>query len=87
MFTITLGNRTFTCTEQTSIIDACKLQFVKIPYGCCRGGCGMCKVKVVDGEYTLGTVSKDALSDDEREQGYVLACKTCPSSNLTIQVK
>ncbi|MFX3624296.1 MAG: 2Fe-2S iron-sulfur cluster-binding protein [Ectobacillus sp.] len=87
MFTILLNNREFACDNKTSLIDACKTQFVKIPYGCCRGGCGMCKVKVVEGEYTMGPVSKGALTEEERQQGYVLACKTNPSSNLVIEIK
>ena len=50
-----------------------------------RGGCGMCKVKVLNGEYDQELVrSHDALSDEELANGYALACYMTPKSDLEI---
>ena len=45
----------------------------------------MCKVKVLDGEYEQEIIrSHDALSDEELENGYALACCMTPASDLEI---
>jgi ferredoxin len=47
----------------------------------------MCKIKVLDGEFLMGTSSKAVLPDQEREKNYSLACKTYPLSDLKISLK
>ena len=52
--------------ENVTPLRAARDRFIPIPTGCIRGGCGMCKVKVLDGEYDQELVrSHDALSDEE----------------------
>ena len=58
---------------------------VKVPYACVGGGCGYCKVKVIDGQYVMDKYAKSALSDEEVENGYVLLCKTHPLSDLQLE--
>jgi CDP-4-dehydro-6-deoxyglucose reductase len=82
IYQINIGGKVFSCGENMDLLKAAKSQQVKIPYGCANGGCGMCKVKIKEGEYKIGLCSKGALSDEERRQGYVLACKTYPLSHL-----
>jgi len=53
--------------------------------GCRRGGCGICKIKVVSGKATLGLCSAAELTAEEREQGMALACKAYPESDLVIE--
>lgn len=74
------------CTNKESLLNLAKKQFVKIPYGCANGGCGMCKVKIIEGEYELQLCSKGALSDVERKQGFVLSCKTHLKTDLIISL-
>ncbi|MBA4538019.1 2Fe-2S iron-sulfur cluster binding domain-containing protein [Bacillus aquiflavi] len=59
---------------------------IKVPFACRGGGCGLCKVKVVKGNYELGPSSKAVLTDRERKEGYVLACKTYPLSEMEIEL-
>ena len=64
---------------------AARDQFIPIPTGCIRGGCGMCKVKVLNGDYDQELVrSQDALSDEELANGYALACCMTAKSDLEI---
>jgi len=73
-----------TCGENETLLDAANRQGVKIPYGCKGGGCGMCKVKIEEGEYFSKKMSMAALPESERELHYTLACKTYPRSNVSM---
>lgn len=57
-----------------------------IKVGCKGGGCGVCKVKIVAGEYATKVMSKAHVSDAEAQQGYALACRVLPITDLTIEV-
>ena len=75
----------YTCSEMVSPLQAARDQFIPIPTGCKRGGCGMCKVKVLEGEFNQELLrSHDALSDAELEAGYALACCMVPKSDMNI---
>lgn len=86
MYKVTINGETIHCSGDSSVLDAARNNFVKLPYGCCSGGCGMCKIKIMAGKYELGLSSRAVLSDSEREKGYALACKTYPLSELTVKV-
>ncbi|WP_338450094.1 2Fe-2S iron-sulfur cluster binding domain-containing protein [Niallia oryzisoli] len=89
MYKVTLKARgqqfEYDCPLNVTPLRAARDQFIPIPTGCQRGGCGMCKVKVLDGEYEQELVrSHDALSDEELADGYALACYMTPKSDLEI---
>ena len=59
---------------------------LKLNYGCGNGSCGMCKVRVTAGEVARTMATDYPLSENEKSQGYVLACAhTAASSELTIE--
>jgi len=50
-----------------------------IPAGCINGGCGVCKVRIIEGQVReLGPISRKHVSVEEQAQGYVLACRVAP---------
>lgn len=49
-----------------------------------KGSCGKCKVKIISGEYY--TEKSQFISFEEQKQNVVLACKTYPLSDLTVEV-
>ncbi len=53
-----------------------------IPYSCRGGMCGCCKVKLEKGN--VEQLADDGLTDDERAQGYILACSCIPKTDLII---
>lgn len=57
-----------------------------IPVGCRGGGCGVCRVRVLDGRYTTGVMSAACVTPEEKEQGVALACKLFAESDLSLQV-
>ncbi|WP_350339234.1 2Fe-2S iron-sulfur cluster binding domain-containing protein [Zhongshania sp. BJYM1] len=56
-----------------------------ITAGCYSGGCGVCKIQVLSGRYATGVMSKVHVTDAEKKDGYCLACKTMPESDLIIR--
>lgn len=57
-----------------------------VKVGCKGGGCGVCKVHIIAGEFTSKVMSKAHVSNVDVEQGIVLACRVFPKSDLTIKV-
>ena len=75
----------YDCAPDTTPLRAARDLFIPIPTGCQRGGCGMCKVKVQSGEYEQELVrSHDALSDEELNNGFALACCMTAKSDLDL---
>jgi CDP-4-dehydro-6-deoxyglucose reductase len=59
---------------------------LKLNYGCGNGTCGMCKVRVIDGQVARTMATDYPLSEPEKAQGYVLACAhTAASAELTLE--
>lgn len=70
-------------TGQT-VLDAAVAHGVPYPYGCQSGNCGACKSRLYRGEVELSPYSSYALTDEERAQGLVLACRTVPWSDAEL---
>mgnify|MGYP001589863247 CR=1 FL=1 len=80
-------NDSFPCSEGGDVLRAMEcLGRRGIPVGCRGGGCGVCKVQVLDGRYHTGTMSRACVTADEEARGYALACKVIPDSDLTLRV-
>ncbi|MGI9284386.1 MAG: 2Fe-2S iron-sulfur cluster-binding protein [Pseudomonadales bacterium] len=58
-----------------------------IPVGCRGGGCGMCKIRIVVGDFITGKMSKKHIPESEERQGYTLACRSFPRSDLIFDVE
>ncbi len=58
-----------------------------IPVGCRGGGCGVCKVRVLRGQYRTEKMSRACVSAEEQRQGYALACRLyADEGDLHLQV-
>jgi len=58
-----------------------------IPVGCVNGGCGVCKVRVVEGRVrALGPISRAHVSAEEEAHGYTLACRVSPITAVQLEV-
>lgn len=56
-----------------------------IRIGCKGGGCGVCKVRILSGKYHTKIMSKAHIDETEAAQGYALACRVLPLTDLTIE--
>ncbi|WP_020656192.1 2Fe-2S iron-sulfur cluster-binding protein [Massilia niastensis] len=57
-----------------------------IPVGCLNGGCGICKVHIVSGEYECGAMSRAHVAEEDICHGVVLACRARPRSDVQLKV-
>jgi ferredoxin len=56
-----------------------------IRVGCRGGGCGLCKIRVLEGAYQTRRMSSLHITDEEKAAGFALACRVVPSSDLSIE--
>ena len=78
----------YACTEEESLLRGMlRLGRRGIPVGCVNGGCGVCKVRIVEGSVrALGPVSRAHVSADEEACGYTLACRVAPTAAVRLEV-
>ncbi len=73
------------CPRGTSVLRAMVAAGLRhLPVGCRSGGCGVCRIRVEHGEYTLGRMSATQVDDTAAAQGVALACQLFPTSDLRI---
>lgn len=89
MYKVTLNARgkqfEYNSAPGQSPLEAARNEFIPFPTGCQRGGCGMCKVKVLNGDYEQELVrSQAALSDEELDNSFALGCCMTPKSDLDL---
>ncbi|MDN5873923.1 MAG: 2Fe-2S iron-sulfur cluster-binding protein [Sinobacteraceae bacterium] len=80
-------NDVFSCAEDVDVLHAMMALGRKgIPVGCRGGGCGVCKVRVLSGEYSTGRMSRARVTEEEEKQGFALACKLYAQGDLRLEV-
>ena len=86
-FQVTIDNtgESFSCRGDAHILEAMEKAMCRgIPVGCRNGGCGACKIRVTGGQYTTRKMNRAVVSKGDEANGYVLACKTYPKSDMTV---
>ncbi|MCA8908803.1 MAG: 2Fe-2S iron-sulfur cluster binding domain-containing protein [Rhodospirillaceae bacterium] len=85
--TVAETGESYLCSPHSHLLGAMVALGRKgIPSGCHGGGCGVCKVRVVAGDYSTLPMSRAHISPDEEQQGIVLACRTFPLADLRLEV-
>jgi benzoate/toluate 1,2-dioxygenase reductase subunit len=59
---------------------------INIPLDCADGACGTCKCKMRSGNFDAGDYIEEALSDEEFDAGFALACQVRPKSDLVVDI-
>ena len=73
------------CKEDQNVLQALERQSnSRFMVGCRFGGCGFCRVKVLEGTYTQLPMSATYVPPTDLEQGIVLACRIFPTSDLKL---
>lgn len=79
-------DQSFKCAEdQVLLIAMERLNANAINVGCRGGGCGVCKIRILHGDYECKQMSKAHISEAEQQQGFVLACRVFPRTDLEIE--
>ena len=84
--TVRPSGHQFTVEGRDTLLQAGLRAGLKLNYGCGNGTCGMCKVRVIEGEVARVQPFDYPLSEAEKAQGYTLLCAhTAASSELTLE--
>jgi ferredoxin len=77
----------FDCLESEFVLAAMvKNRRGPIRFGCFGGGCGICKMKIVSGDFQVEKkMSRAHISAEEEQDGIVLLCCVKPLSDLVLE--
>ena len=67
-----------------TILEAAIGQGVPYPHGCRSGNCGACKSRLISGDVEMSPYSEFALTEEEKDSGLVLACRSVPWEDAEI---
>ncbi|GAA1703495.1 2Fe-2S iron-sulfur cluster-binding protein [Propioniferax innocua] len=71
--------------EDDTIMGALNKHGYTFLVGCRRGGCGICKVQVLEGEIEHNRpIAESALNTEERGEGVCLGCRAVPQGDVRI---
>ena len=59
----------------------------KLPIGCRRGGCGICRARVLKGNYRSEAMSQEHVPPEDRDVGIVLCCSIFALSDITLRLE
>lgn len=79
-----LGRRIPVAAEQT-ILQGALDAGVPYPHGCRSGRCGSCRSRLISGDVELGKHSPFALTEEDRANGLILACRSVPTTDVTVE--
>ena len=68
-----------------SLLDAATRQGVRLPHECTFGGCGTCRIRLLEGQVAYEEMPL-ALSEEEAQAGFALACQARACGDLSISV-
>ena len=88
-YTIHIRDAAFSCRPEQRVLEAMAGSlFPKakpgLTVGCRRGGCGICRVRVLEGNYETSAMSASFVSEAEQQEGYALACCIYPRGDLSL---
>ena len=73
--------RTIDVPNGATILATALAAGIDYPFGCQTGNCGACKSRLVLGDVTMDGYSEFALSNEEKAQGLILACRAVPRAD------
>lgn len=82
---VILGGQEFSITvepEMETILQAALDKNVDMPYSCMGGACSTCRAQLLEGEVEMDC--NLILTDEEVEDGYILACQARPTTEKVI---
>ena len=80
--TFSPSNVTAAVQSDQTILEAAEAAGVPIDYQCRAGVCGTCRCRLLDGQVKMDV--RDALSEKDEADGYILACQARADGDVTI---
>lgn len=76
------SNRTVTQQPGETVLDAGLREHLPLDFSCTVGGCGHCKVQVLEGHVALN--EPNCLTSEEKAAGWTLACSAYAASKIVV---
>ena len=83
LVTFSTNNKSSKIHEGQTILELSEELGIGIEFSCRIGTCGVCKVKMTSGE--VDQEVQDALDDDDKKNGIILACQAKPKNEVTVE--
>jgi ferredoxin len=78
--------REFAVRRGQTVLDAMpKSPDAPIRVGCRGGGCGVCRVRVLEGEYATKRMSRRFVTEADEATSVALACRLLPTGDLVVR--
>jgi len=81
------GDPAFHCEPDDTLLRAALRAGVSLPYECSSGGCGACRVQVLEGAVHDLWPQAPGLPARQRDKGFRLACQSRPLSDCRLRVR
>jgi len=81
------GERVLVALERAQGFGQLKNMPRRLPVGCRRGGCGVCRVRVLSGDFRSDVMSRAHVSAADEAMGIVLSCCIYPLSDLSLRLE
>lgn len=86
LVTVETTGEQFRCPGEKNVLLGMENRGVHgIQVGCRSGGCGVCRVQVVDGTYIAKRMSKAFVTENDLAEGVVLSCRIFATSDLVVR--
>ncbi len=83
LVTFSKNNKSANIRADQTILELSEELGIGIEFSCRVGTCGICKVKMTAGEVEQEV--QDALDDDDKKNGIILACQAKPKTEVTVE--
>jgi ferredoxin len=78
----------YRCKPDKSLLTGMEHQQSKaISIGCRGGGCGVCRIRILTGEFESKKMSIKHVTREQAKQGFALSCRVFPRSDMVIEAE
>ncbi|WP_247256561.1 2Fe-2S iron-sulfur cluster-binding protein [Pseudomonas moorei] len=84
--TATINGLKIRVEPKETVLKAALREGIDFPHNCRVGGCAACKCKLVSGDVKELTDTSYLLSQEELDQGFILACQSVPKNDIRVEV-
>lgn len=82
----TINGQSIEVQPKETILSAALRNGIPFPHSCRVGGCATCKCKLLEGHVRQLTDATYILSDEDLDNGCILACQSVPKGDVRIEV-